>query len=144
MREVIVDTFRDPIAPDILQVLQLHTAGSPWLPGLREFACEEATEAFVPFIPLFLYPKTTAIDIRFVENIPSAVVASMIARLSTLCPDLECIGLDGLPRHPVITETVSETLLACNQDTLQTFRVDSPLTEEAREAVYRLPRLLHL
>lgn len=32
-----------------------------------------------------------------------------------------------------MTEDVSETLLACNKDTLQSFLVDSPLAEDARE-----------
>jgi len=35
-------------------------------------------------------------------------------------------------------------LLACNQDTLQQFYVDSPLIEEAREVLYQLPRLANM
>jgi hypothetical protein len=34
--------------------------------------------------------------------------------------------------------------LACNRDSLEIFEVDSPLTEEAREFVYQLPRLSDL
>ena len=68
----------------------------------------------------------------------------MIARLPMLCPDLEHITFGDLPRHPVITKAVSEMLLACNPDTLQRFLVDSPLTEAAREVVYRLPKLIGL
>ena len=49
--------------------------------------------------------------------------------------------MEGLERDPVIIDAVSEMLLACNRDTLRIFEVDSPLTEEAREVVYRLPRL---
>ena len=72
------------------------------------------------------------------------MAASMIARLSTLCPDLEHITLNDLPRDAAITEAVSEMLIACNRDTLQRFCVDSPLTEEAREVVCRLPKLSEL
>ena len=96
---------------------------------------------FVPFIPLFLSPKTTDIDIDFVEAVPAVVVASIISRLSTLCPNIECVTLNNLPRDPVLVEAVSEMLLARNRDTLRIFEADSPLTKEAQEVVYRLPRL---
>ena len=72
------------------------------------------------------------------------MIASMVSRFSTLCPDLECITIYTLPRHPVITEAVSEMVLACNRDTLREFYVDSPLTKEAREFVYRLLNLVDL
>ena len=124
--------------------MQLHTANDPWFPRVREFECVEATEALIPFIHLFLSPKTTDIDIGFAEDLPAVVVAPAISRFSKLCPNLECIGLGGLRRDPVITEAVSEMLLACNRDTLEIFHVDSPLTEETREVVLRLPRLSRL
>jgi hypothetical protein len=41
----------------------------------------------------------------------------------------------------MITNAVSELLLTTNRNTLQAFDVDSPLTEEAREVVHRLPGL---
>jgi len=144
MRELTVDTSKDPVTSDILFVLQLRTANEPFLPKLKNFECEEATEAFIPFIPIFLSRQTTWIDIGFTASSPMVMVASMITGLSTLCPDLECITLNNLPRDPVITEAVSEMLLACNQDTLRQFLVDSPLIEEAREVVYRLPKLSEL
>ena len=64
-----------------------------------------------------------------------------MSRLPTLCPDLERITLNHLPRDPIITETVSEMPLAYNRDVLQWFCVVSPLTGEARHVAYRLPRL---
>ena len=134
----------ETITLDALRILQLRTTNDPWLSGLRTFECGEATDAFVPFIPLFLSPKTTEIDIDFDEYTPAVVVASIISSFSTLCPGLEYIILNVLPRDPIVTEAVSEMLLACNRDTLQIFEVDSPLTEEAREVVYRLPRLYGL
>ena len=69
------------------------------------------------------------------------MVASIISRLSTLCPDLESIYFNSLTRDPVITDAVSEMLLGCNRDTLRYFQVDSPLTKEAREVLCQLPKL---
>ena len=139
-----MDTSEDPVSLNITSVLRLRTVDDPWLPKLKTFECEEITEAFIPSIPLFLSPTTTEITIDFVEDIPIMVVASTIARLPQLCPDLESITIDDLPRHPIVTEAVSEMLLACNRDTLQKFYVDSPLTKKAREVVCRLPRLSNL
>ena len=144
MRKLKVNTSEDPVSLDVILALWLRTPGEPWLPRLNTFECEEATEAFVSFIPLLLSPKTTDISIGFTKRTPTVVAASTIARLSTLCPDLEFVTLDSLPRDPIITKAASEMLLACNPDTLQAFRVDSPLTEEAREVVYRLPKLSRL
>ena len=144
MRELKVDTSEDPVSLDIIQVLQLRAANDPWLSGLKTFVCVEATEAIVPFIHIFLSPGTTNISITFAKDGSKVVVGSTIARLSTLCPGLKDINLCKLPRDPIITEAVSEMLLACNRDILQAFDVHSPLTEEAREVVYRLPRLSQL
>ena len=69
------------------------------------------------------------------------MVASTIARLSTLCPDIQSLVIFPLPRHQVITEAASELLLGCNRDTLQLFLVDSPLTEAARGILYKLTKL---
>ena len=133
-----------PIASDILLTLQLRTAGEPLLPKLETFKCF-AKKALIPFIPLFLSRETTWIDIYVVEDSPTLlIVAPMIARLSTLCPDLEYITLNGLPKHPDIIEAVSEMLLGCNRDTLQCFEVDSPLTEEARHILFRFPKLFSM
>jgi len=139
-----VDTSENPESLDIVQMLQLHTANDPWLPRLETFECERVTAALIPLIPLLLSPKTTKIDIEFSKGVPTMVVASTITGLLKLCPDLEHVTLDDLPRDPIITEAASELLLACNRDNLQAFRVDSPLTEEAREVVYQLPRLSRL
>ena len=144
MRKLVVDDFRDHISNDVFPVLQLRTENDPWLPRLESFKCGEATDVFIPFIPLLLSPKTTKIKIDFDSDIPIVVVASTIPRFPKLCPDLKRITINDLPRDPAITEAVSEMLLACNRDTLQKFNVDSPLTEDAREVVYRLPRLSNL
>jgi len=144
IRHLKVDTSGDPITSDILFVLQLLTANKPLLPGLKAFKCMGATEAFIPFIPLFLSPKTVRIAIDFATGLPTLMVASITSRLSTLCPDLESITLSRLPRDSVITEAVSEMVLDCNRDTLRRFLALSPLTAEAREVVYQLPELAEL
>jgi len=139
-----VDTSEDPITLDILLALQLRTADDALLPRLKTFECEGATEMFIPFIPLFLSPTTTDIEIGFTTSLPALTVASIVSKLPTLCPDLESIGLENLPRDSIITEAVSKMVLDCNQDTLRQFFAESPLTVEAREVVYRLPELTHL
>jgi len=144
MRQLEVDTTEDPASLDIITVLQLRIINGPWLPNLETFECEKTTKAFLPFIPILLSPKTTRIVIGFAKSVPKVAAASTIARLSKLCPDLESITLNILPRDPVITGVVSEMLLACNRDTLRGFYVNSPLTKEAREVVYRLPKLVGL
>jgi len=44
----------------------------------------------------------------------------------------------------MITAAVSEMLLSSNRNTLRSFRVESPLTEEARGVIYQLPDLTEL
>ena len=73
------------------------------------------------------------------------MVASAIASLPTLCPNLQAISLDLLPvDSPTVTAAVSGMLLAIDQDILQEFHVDSTLTEEASEVLYKLPNLRSL
>ena len=142
-----VDASEDPVTLDFLFALQSRATNEPFLPKLRDFECGRAAPASIPLIhliPSFLSRRTTGIYIRFEGGSPTAVVASVIIRLPMLCPDLERITLESLPRDPVITEAVSDMLLACNRDTLQWFCVDSPLTEEAREVVFQLPDLTDL
>ena len=139
-----MDTSQDPVAMEILLALQLRTTDEPFLPRLKTFVCHKPTEAFIPFVSLFLSPKTTGINIEFARNSPTLVVASTISRISGLCSDLESIDLKGLARDPVVIEAVSDMLLSCNRDSLRQFLVDSPLTEEAREVVYKLPKLSDL
>jgi hypothetical protein len=147
MRELKVDISDGIVDSDILLALQLRTANEPLLPGLKFFECLVPDETFVPFIPLFLSPRIVEIKIEFAElaDGPSTVmVGSIISRLSALCPNLESIVFESLPRDSVITEAVSELLLGCNRDTLQEFQVGSPLTEEARGVLYQLPKLASL
>ena len=127
MRELKVDTSQDLVTPDVLLALQLRTGNDPLFPRLRSFVCEGITEGFIPSIPLFLSPNIVNIRIQFVASSPTVMVASTIAQFSLLCPNLERITilLNNLPRDPVITEAVSEMLLACNRDTLLQFVVSS-------------------
>lgn len=144
MRNLELVVSEDLGISDILLVQQSHTTNDSWLPRLQAFACDCATEELIPLIPFSLSPRTTDITIGFDEDAPAAVIVPMVMRLPTLCPDMNEIGLDPLPRDPAITEAASEILLACKRDHLVAFLVDSPLTEEAREVVYRLPKLTSL
>jgi len=68
----------------------------------------------------------------------------MIATFPTLCPNLQEITLYSLQRDPMVTAALSEMLLASNRNALRCFRVDYPLTEEARQVVHNLPNLRSL
>ena len=105
----------------------------PKFEDLRMERCNRGIRSLYP--PLPLSRRTTCIDIEFAEGTPTVMVASMITKLSTLYPDLEYIALSRLSRDPVIAEAASEMLLAYNRDTMRRFEMDSPLTEEEREAI---------
>ena len=72
------------------------------------------------------------------------MVALMITTLPTLCPNLQLIILPELPRDPMITAAVSGITLVINRNSLQELNVDSPLTKEASEMLYKLPNLRNL
>lgn len=99
-------------------------------------------ERTVSFIPLLLSLRTTIINIlHFGSNSPTRMVTLVIATFPTLCPNLQKITLHSLPRDPMITAAVSGILLSSSQNTLWYFNMDSPLTEEACQVVYKLPNL---
>jgi len=128
-----------------LSILQLCTNNGVLFPNLKTLALLGIQGSVVPFIPLFLSLRTTSITLNFWNtDLPNAAVASVITTIPTLCPELQMICLCHLPRDPMITAAVSGMLLATNRDTLQHFYVDSPLTEEASEVVYKLPNLCDL
>ena len=133
------------LSPEVFSVLQLCAINDPFFPHLKTLELLDVTEEFIPFIPLFLSPRTTYIEISFLgSDSPRAMVVSMATTLPVLCPNLREIILDSLPKDPMIIAGVSGMLLASNLKTLRAFHADSPLTEEAREVVYRLPDLREL
>lgn len=140
MRTLSANTPKDLVSPEVLLTLQLYTGNEPLLPRLRNFGCANPTGDFTPFIPLFLSPRTTDICINFI-NSPTIMVGLAIARFPKFCPHIGSLILKPLLRNPAITEAVSEMLLTCNRDTLQSFLVDSPVTEDARGVLYKLPKL---
>jgi len=130
------------LSPEVSSVLQLCAIDEPLFPRIKTLDLLWPAKDSIPFIPLFLSPRTTTISIKFSSpNLSKAIVASMIATFPKLCPDLRCIDLDTLRDDPTITAAVSAMLLTTNRNTLRRFRVDSSLTEEAREVVYTLPNL---
>ena len=135
----------DGLSSEVLLVLQRFNFTEPLLPNLKTLELWSTTAEFAPFILLFVSPGTTHINVTFqVYDLSKALVASIITPFSARCPNLQHIGLHHLPRDPMITAVVSELLLTTNRDTLRTFDVDSPLTEEAREVAHKLPDLREL
>ena len=141
-----LEEYGDPavLSPEVHSALQLCSAANgPLFPQLETLGLSCATPEFIPFVPLFLSPKTTTISIKFVTcNFPKAtIVALVIAAFPTLCPNLRNITLHPLSRNPMITAAVSRMLLESNRNDLQCFDVDSPLTKEARKVICKLPDL---
>ncbi|KAF9786388.1 hypothetical protein BJ322DRAFT_1059312 [Thelephora terrestris] len=144
MRHLQEGAIVDVVSPQVLSVLQFRASSEPLFPNLQSFMLCETRGGLIPFIPLFLSPRTTEFTIVSGNNLPGAVTASMLATLPTLCPNLQEIRLHHLPRDPIITAAVSELLLTTNQQTLSDFHADFPLVEEAREVIYKLPGLRRL
>jgi hypothetical protein len=146
MKSLIEPGSLDLLSLEVFAVLQFRVINKPLFPNLKYLQLWGTVGEFIPFIPSFLSPTTTVIDIGFGEygNLPNVVVASVITTFPTLCPNLRTTCLYHLPRDPIITAAVSEFLLTTNRDALRQFYVDSPLTEEAREVIYKLPNLCGL
>ena len=133
------------LSSEVFSALQLYTFNEPLFPNLGSLNLWDVTGEFVPFIPSFLSSRTTVVSVGFVESgLPKMMVIPVIATLQTLCPNLQDIGLYPLPRDPMISTAVSRMVLATNRNTLRYFCVDSPLTEEAREVIHKLPNLYAL
>jgi hypothetical protein len=128
----------------VLLVLQFRAIDEPLLPNLKYLRLADVTENFVSFLPSLLSSRITSIDLDFESDFSEVVIASVVTTLPTLCPNLQAISLDPLPRDPMIITAVSEMLLVTNRNTLQEFDVDSPLTEEASEVISKLPGLRKL
>jgi len=145
MRELKSFSAQEFASVEVLSVIQLCTINEPLFPNLKSLFLCALEESFIPYIPLFLSPRITSILLMLSgSDLPTAVVVSMVTNLPTLCPDLQAISLYSLPKDPAVTAAVSGLLLDINQNTLQQLRVDSPLTTEASEVIYKLPNLCDL
>jgi len=141
MRKLGGGSVVNTLSSEVFSVLQLCAITEPLFPNIRTLDLQP-TEESIPSIPLFLSPRTTTIRILFPSlDLPKVMLASMIASLPALCPDLQDIDLCILPDDPMVTAAASAMLLTSNRNTLRSFCVDSPLTEEARGVVYALPDL---
>ena len=129
---------------EVLSAMQLQNINEPLFPNLISLTLLRIQESSIPFILLFLSPRTIFLYIGF-ESIPAgAVIASMITTLPTRCPNLRRVTFRSLPRDAMTTTSISGMLLATNRKTLQRWRVNCPLTEEANDVLYRLPNLRDL
>ena len=136
-----------PPSSQVLSIMQSCALNEPLLPNLQTLMLWLAhdTQQLISFIPLLLSARTTTIDLIFFgSHLSKATIASAIATFSTfptLCPNLRDISLVGLERDPMITAAVSELALKTNHNTLRSFCVDSPLTDEARKSICKHPDL---
>ena len=137
-------TTRDLPSPEVFSAMQLCTISEPLFPNLKTLRWWGIEGSLIPFISLFLSPRTTTIDLRFKSNSPIGMVASIITTLPILCPNLQVITLSDLLRDPMIIAAVSGISLATNRNVLRQLHVDCPLTEEASEVLYKLPNLRSL
>jgi len=146
MREVKYHCLLDShLSSEVFLVLHRFTPSKLLLPNLKIIQFSPIATWFIPSILLLASPGTADIIIEFAgSSLPNALVASTIATLPTRCPTLQQIRLHSLPRVPMVTAAVSELLLTTNRNTLRSFHVDSPLTEEAREVISELPDLCTL
>ena len=129
---------------EVLSVLQLCVGNEPLFPNLQTLDLWPDRKS-IPFIPLFLSPRTSTINIwDFRSDLPKATVASMITSFPALCPNLQEITLGSVPSDPMVVAAVSGILLTDNRNALRAFRVDSPLTEKARQVISNLPNLRDL
>jgi hypothetical protein len=128
---------------EIFGALRFCGINGPLFPNLGSLELWDTVGEFIPFVPSLLSPRIIDIDIEFSEyaDLPNVAIASMVTTFPTLCPNLQNIRLRFLPRDPIIVAAVSGFLLAANRDALRHFHVESPLTEEAREVICKLPGL---
>ena len=144
MRELKEYSTPNVLSLETLSALLPRTINEPLFPNLKTLYFRDVRGPFVPFIPLFLSLRVTSIDLGFVTDVPKAMVASVVSSFPTLCPRLQSISLQCLPKDPMITTAVSKMVLATNRNTLQQLDVDSPLMEEASEVVCELPNVRNL
>jgi len=137
---------QDLLSSEVFLVLQHCVINEPLFPNLKTLKLASTAGEVVPFIPLFLSSGAITIDIDFIpsSNLLKVMVPSILTTFATLCPNMRDVGLHRLPSDPTITVAVSGMLLASNQNALQSFEVDSPLTEAAREVICKIPNLRKL
>ena len=119
-RELKTNDYSDSVpSPEVLSVIQPRTINEPLSPNLETLDLWRVEERFIPFVPLFLSPRTTSIEPRFVPNVREDVVASMVKALQKLCPNSEAIKLYYCPGDPAITVAIFRMLLVTNRNCLQ-------------------------
>jgi len=144
MRKLSNDGTLSSPSPEVLSVIQFFVINEPLFPNLETLHLLGIEGTFVPFVPLFLSPRTTSINLSFKPNLPKVTVASMVITLPTLCPNLQAITLGSLRDDPTIAAAVSGMLLVANRNALRLLSVECPLTEEASEVMCKLPNLRSL
>ena len=85
LREIV--TPESP-SPEFFLAIRLRTINKPLFPNLKTLCLRGIEGTFIPFVPLFLSPGTTSIDLSFESGLPETMVAPVITTLPTLCPGL--------------------------------------------------------
>ena len=135
----------DKLSSEVFLALQICATSEPLFPNMRSLDLRPSTGKSISFIPLLLSPRMTVLSIGgFGDEPPTTTIASMIASLPTLCPNLQEITLYPLPGDPQVAEALSGMLLASNRNALRRFCVDFPLKEAVLQVVCTLPNLRNL
>ena len=142
MRVLVDFGTSNALSSDVYSIMQRYTINEPLLPNLTTLGLWGVGRSLIAFLPLFLSPRIISITFgSFAPSLPKSVVASVIRNLPTPCPNLREINFHFLPSDPIITAAISSMFFATNQNALQEFHANSPLTEEASEAVYKSQNL---
>ena len=111
--------YQSLASSEVFSALEHCAVGEPLFPHLKILELWSVTEETTPFIHLFLSPSNTIVKIGFISSdYPTEMIAQMITAFPTLCPNLQGITFNSMPRDPIITAAVSGMLLSCNRNAL--------------------------
>jgi hypothetical protein len=144
MRELSYCGVQKTLSSEVYSVIQLHAANEPLLPNLTTLNLRAIGEPLIPFLPLFLSPTITSISLGSLRCISPSHGRFSDRKLADNLPQFARYQPPVLPRDPMITTAASKMFFATNRNALREFHVDSPLTEEATEAISKSQNLRSL
>ena len=114
--ELRIHDYSDPVPSlEFFSVIQPRAINEPLFPNMKALDLWRVEERSIPFVPLFLSPRTTSIKLRFGSNLSEEMVTSTVRALPTLRPNLQAIKLYYCPGGPVITAAISGMLHVFSQ-----------------------------
>ena len=145
MRELRDNGISKTLYSNVYYGLRLRADDEPLFPNLKALDLWRIREPLIPLIPLFLPPTITSVSLGgLAYDLDESEVLSAVEGFLRPFPNVQDIALHQLPRHPVITAAASKMFFVSNRNALRRFHVDSPLTEEATEAICKLKNLCSL